>query len=241
VHQILFSRQGAVEPTGYARKATQSVQTTFVDHAYRLWNLDDATRFIEQHCSRDVAYAFDTLVPYAYKADVFKLCLLKISGGWVVDIGVRMLRDPLEAIAEQEPDFVLFRSTGVWDPPWNCSLALVYARPDHPVFDTALDWIVEHCRSRYYGHTPLMPTMSAFGRAVAHHQIHENTRVGTVVDVRWRPYKRAFDLKPTGLVAARKPAQAGAGDISGIGVAGSNNYYQLWRDRQIYGESSEPR
>jgi hypothetical protein len=42
-------------------------------------------------------------------------------------------------------------------------------------------------------------------------------------------------------VAARKPAQAGAGDISGIGVAGSNNYYQLWRDRQIYGESSEPR
>ncbi len=237
VHQILFSASTPTELTGYARKAAGSVRSTFSDHEYRLWNLEDAAAFIEAQFPQDVATAFHTLVPFAYKADLFKFCLLKSLGGWVVDIGVRMLQSPLAApIVEQDPDFVLFRSTGVWDPPWNCSAALVYAKPGHVVFDTALGWVVENCQRRYYGHTPLMPTMSTFGRALAHHQVHENTRVGTVVNVRWRRYRRGFELRPIGLVAARKPRGIGAGDIGSIGVAGSNNYAQLWRDRRVYGE-----
>lgn len=237
VHQIVFSREGPVELQGYARKAAQSVKSTFADYEYRLWFLEDAERFIERHFSTDVLHAFRTLVPYAYKADLFKLCLLKVIGGWVVDIGVRMLRSPLaQEIIEQQPDFVLFRSTGSWDPPWNCSVAVVYARPGHPAFDTAIECIVEHCRTRYYGATPLMPTMSTFGRALALHQVHENVRIGTVVDVRWRSFKRGFALKPVGLVAARKPARIAAGDIGGLGVPGTNAYNRLWRDRQVYGE-----
>lgn len=240
VHQIVFSSAGAVELQGYSRKAARSVRSTFSDHEYRLWYLDDAAEFIEQHFSAEVVEAFDTLVPYAYKADVFKLCLLKVLGGWVVDIGVRMLKSPLApVIVEQQPEFVLFRSTGTWDPPWNCSMALVYARPGHAVFDTALDCIVEHCRTRYYGSTPLMPTMSPFGRALACHQVHENICVGNVVDVRLRSFKRGFALKPNGLVAARKPANVPAGDIRSIGVAGTNAYNQLWRARKVYGERDD--
>lgn len=239
VHQTVFSEAGAVELKGYARKAARSVRSAFPDHEYRLWYLDDAVALLEEHCSQEVIHAFHTLVPYAFKADLFKLCLLKIFGGWIVDIGVRMLKSPVRSpIVEQDPDLILFRSTGGWDPPWNCSLALAYAKPGHPAFDTALGWIADHCRSRYYGHTPLMPTMAPFGRALAHHQVHENTRIGLVVDVRRRSYQRGFELKPLGLVAARKPATAKVGDIASIGVAGTNNYAQLWRARQVYGEGN---
>ena len=238
VHQIVFSDAGAVELEGYARKATESVRSTYADHEYRIWHLADAAAFIEEHLSDEVLWSFRTLVPYAYKADLFKLCLLKVLGGWIVDVGVRMLKNPVvEPIVEQDPDFILFRSTGGWDPPWNCSVALMYAKRGHRAFDTALDWIVEHCRTRYYGHTPLMPTMSPFGRALAHHEVHENTRIGTVVNApRWRRYPRAYELPPLGLVAARKPSRAKAGDIGSIGVAGTNNYAALWRARRVYGE-----
>jgi hypothetical protein len=241
VHQVVFSHAGAVELKGYARTATRSVKFIYVDHEYRIWYLADARAFIGEHFPKEILWAFDTLVPYAFKADLFKLCLLKVLGGWVVDVGVRMLRSPVVTpIVEQDPDFVLFRSTGAWDPPWNCSVAFAYAKPGHRAFDTALGWIVDHCRTRYYGHTPLMPTMSTFGRALAHHQVHENTCIGTVVDVaRWRPYRRAFQLPPLGLVAARKPPSAAAGDISSIGVSGTNNYAQLWRAKQVYGEAAD--
>lgn len=235
VHQILFSEANAVELTGYALKATRSVRSIFSDHEYRLWYLNDAVAFLKQHFPQEVTWAFDTLVPYAYKADLFKFCVLKVLGGWIVDAGVKMLKRPLHDNPEQpDPDFILFRSTGAWDPPWNCSMALIYAKPGHPVFDTAIEWVIENCRTRYYGHNPLMPTMATFGRSLAHHQVHENTLIGTVVDVRRRTYGRGFELKPIGIVAARKPRRAGAGQLGKLGFPGSNNYYQLWRAGQAY-------
>jgi mannosyltransferase OCH1-like enzyme len=241
VHQIFFSDAGSADLKGYARKATRSVRSTFRDHEYRLWYLDDATSFIRERFPDEVLWAFQTLVPYAYRADFFKYCLLRELGGWVADLGVRMLKSPVEmltAIKSESPRFVLFRSTGAWDPPWNCSVALLYAESGHPVFDTAIGYVIENCRRRYYGHTPLAPTMSALGRSLAHHEVHEGARIGKIVSVSRRSYGRAFELWPGrhGLVAARKPKGINAGDISSIGVSGANDYAQLWRDREVYAE-----
>jgi len=240
VHQILFNDGGDAQLDGYALAATRSVRKIFSDHEYKLWLMDDAEQFIESHFDPSLLAAFRTLEPYSYKADLFKFCLLKQQGGWIVDLGVKMLKLPTSELAERpDPDFIVFRSSSGWDPLWNLSLALVYAKPGHPALDTAIDWVVEHCRTRYYGGTPLMPTMANFGRALTHHSVHENVLVGNVVDVRWRSYKRGFRLNPLGLVAARKPPSAKAGNLSNIGVSGTNNYVHLWRNRQVYGERED--
>lgn len=240
VHQVVFSDKGPVALTGYSQSAAQSVQSVFSDHHYRCWSLQDARQFIDTHFPPSVRETFETLVPFAYKADLFKYCLLKVLGGWYVDIGVTVLKNPLVYCRELEPgpEFVLFRATGPWDPPWACSVALIYAAPGHAVFDTAIEQVVTNCRQRRYGTNPVMPTMEPFGAAIAHHRIHATARVGNVVDVRWRSFRRAYELKPGEWVARRKPRRAKAGDISGIGVAGANNYVALWHERRIYGERS---
>jgi mannosyltransferase OCH1-like enzyme len=241
VHQIVFTDPGAHAPTGYAERAIRSVRDAFPGCEHRIWNLGEATEFISGHFDRDVARAFDRLAPYAYKADLFKYCLLHVVGGWYVDAGVTMLGSPLRApfaSSANPPGFVLFRSTGPDDAPWNCSVALLYAEPGHDVFTTAIAEVVDNCKNQRYGATPLSPTMSPFGRALAIHDVHQRVRLGAVVDVRRRSYDRAYELPPIGRVAARKPTSTGrstVGDVSYVGMHGTNNYYEMWIRREAFG------
>jgi len=196
----------------------------------------DAAALIDEHFGRKVLRAFECLRPYAYKADLFKYCLLYVHGGWYVDVGMRMLQEPMRApFAESStpPRLVVFRGTGLWDAPWGCSIALIYAAPGHEVFPTAIDEVVDNCRHQRYGANPLSVTMTAFGRAIAINNVRERIEVGLVVDAHGQPYERAHQIDPLGHVAARKP-RLHAGDMTGVGLEGTNNYAQMWEQRQVY-------
>ena len=242
VHQAAITAHDPPRLTGYSVEATRSVRETFPGSRYRLWGRADGERFIADHFPAEVLWAYRALRPFAYKGDLLKLCLLHVLGGWYVDVGVRMLRSPAPLFdGDDPPRFVLFRSTSLWDAPWNCSVALVYADAGSPVFTTAIDEVVANCRARRYGANPLSPTMSPFGRAVAHHRIESGVAVGAVVDVEGEDFNRGFEVRPLGLVAARKPAGVGVGDVAGIGLEGGNDYRQLWLERRVYGAERPPR
>jgi mannosyltransferase OCH1-like enzyme len=235
VHQIVFSDLPQVCLSGYAEMATKSVREAFPQCDYKLWRVTDASTFIADHYNDDVLDAFNRLKPYAYKADLFKYCILQTLGGWYIDAGVALIKSPAPLFGSQyNPDFVLFRSTGKWDAPWNCSLAFVYAEPGHPVFTTAINLVIHNCRNNFYGENPLSPTMSPFGRAIAAHNVYANTKIGLVVDVNAKNHRRGFLLPPLGVVGLRKPIKANVGDVEKIGIAGSNNYAEMWRQRIIY-------
>lgn len=240
VHQIALSDHDPPRIDGYVAEATASVRDAFPGARYRLWGRADGERFVADHFGPDVAWAFRCLLPYAYKADLLKLCLLHTYGGWYVDAGVRMLRSPLPLFDGATPRFVLFRSTGSWDMPWNCSLALLYAEAGHPVFTTAIDSIVANCRSRNLGVNPLSPTMSTFGRALAHHGDEHELAIGTVVDVDGEEYVRGFAIPPFGVIAARKPDRIAVGDLVAAGLEGGNNYDVMWKAGTVYGDEAPP-
>lgn len=239
VHQIVFQDAEAPPPQGYVAGAMESVRDTFSGCRYRCWSLPDATDFLATHYPAEVSETFHRLAPYSFKADLFKYCLLHTLGGWYVDAGVRMLASPAAVFTGEEPAprLVVFRSTGPWDATWNCSLALVYAQAGEAVFEQAISDVIRNCADRYYGETPLCPTMSCFGRSMAVLRVVAGVKIGEVVDVEGEAYRRAFHLDPLGLVAARKPKRFRVGSVKAGGIKGSNNYVELWRARRIYGES----
>jgi hypothetical protein len=241
VHQIAITDHDPPRLGGYSAEATRSVRQAFPGARYRLWGRADGEAFIDQHFTPEVAWAFRCLRPYAYKADLLKLCLLHAVGGWYVDVGVRILRSPAALFENRSaPSFVLFRSTGPMDLPWNCSLALLYGEAGSPVFTTAIDEIVDNCQTGRYGATPLSPTMSPFGRAVAGHRLEAGVRTGVVVDVAGQDFNRGFEVAPLGLVAARKPRGLPAGEVAAIGLEGGNDYLAMWRSRSVYGLERPP-
>ncbi|MCP5349277.1 MAG: hypothetical protein R3F41_07875 [Gammaproteobacteria bacterium] len=235
VHQVVFGDLPQAPVTGYAKVATASVRAAFPSCEYRCWNLTEAENFVAKHFNSAVRNAFQGLRPFAYKGDLFKYCLLYVVGGWYIDAGVRMLVSPESVFTDKNKlDFVLFRSTGLWDAPWNCSLAFLYAAPGSPVFLTAIKEVIRNYENRYYGTNPLCPTMTVFGRAVAIHNVNKNIKIGQVVDVKDKRYRRGFALPPLGLVGLRKPTHAVVGNVADIGIPGSNSYVELWKERNIY-------
>lgn len=232
-HQIVFNDSGKVTISGYAKGAAESVRSALDFCEHKIWGLNEADKFIRERFDSSTYAAFKCLKPYAYKADLFKYCLLYHLGGWYVDIGVHILR-PQAFKKITASKFVLFRGTDGWDATWSTSVAIVYAKPGSKVFLTALDEIVENCRKQKYGHNPLCPTMSAFGRALARHNVVSGIRVGMVVDVKEQEYKRAYRMKPLGLIAARKPSLAKVGSLKGLGIGGTNNYAEMWLNREVY-------
>jgi hypothetical protein len=235
VHQILFGDAGVPQQTTYLSSATDSVQQAFPSCEYTLWDLSRAEAFLRENFPPELLAAFQSLVPYAYKADLLKYCLMQRLGGWYVDAGVRMLQKPVEVLQDPDAlDLVVFRATGLWDAAWACSVALIYARPDHTVFKSTIAAVLENCRQQHYGINPLSPTMAPFGRALALHDVRENIAVGTVVDVQGESYARAYQLKPYGLLAARKPRGNPAGAAEQMGISGGNNYVELWESRGVY-------
>lgn len=67
-------------------KACQSWKYLNPSFAYKFWNDEDCRNLIKQNFSKDVLKVYDSLYAGAFKADIFRLCVLYTEGGIWADI-----------------------------------------------------------------------------------------------------------------------------------------------------------
>ena len=67
-------------------KACQSWKYLNPSFTYKFWNDEDCRNLIQQNFSKDVLKVYDSLYAGAFKADIFRLCVLYIEGGVWADI-----------------------------------------------------------------------------------------------------------------------------------------------------------
>jgi mannosyltransferase OCH1-like enzyme len=114
----------------------------------------DCRNFIQAYFPPDVLNAFDTLIPGAYKADLWRLCILYIYGGYYMDIKLKCING-FKLIELSETDhFVMDRpthSTHIYN-------ALMVSTARNPFFKACIGQIVQNVRLKYYGESQLSPT-----------------------------------------------------------------------------------
>jgi mannosyltransferase OCH1-like enzyme len=132
---------------------------------YRLFDDEECVHFIKKHFDEKVIYAFHRLKPGAYKADLWRYCVLYIHGGMYLDIKFECC-DGFKCIELMEKNhYVMDRQK---DPDTGSHFAekgkiLVYngcmvSRPKNPVLLKCIQKIVEHVEDEDYGFNPLYPT-----------------------------------------------------------------------------------
>ena len=67
-------------------KACQSWKYLNPSFTYKYWNDDDCRNLIKENFSKDVFKVYDRLYAGAFKADIFRLCVLYLEGGVWADI-----------------------------------------------------------------------------------------------------------------------------------------------------------
>ena len=119
-----------------------------------LFDDDDCIEFIDKYFHKDVLNAFNKLKPGAYKADLWRLCVLYINGGIYIDIKMSCVNGfKLIEIIDRE-HYVKDRSytnNKIYN-------SFLVCKKDNTFLLDCINQIVTNTKYNYYGKGPLDPT-----------------------------------------------------------------------------------
>ena len=236
VSQIYIS-DGNTALSPYLQQCVEAAKHCFPNFRHVLYDESSLKQFLIDNFDTEVVAAYDKLNPYAYKADLGRYCLLYAIGGWYFDVSVKPVAsisvpENIESIAFRDRQIVSATS-------WACCNAANYSKKGNPVFQTAIQKVIQNCKNEYYGVTPLCPTgPTVLGEAFALHGARPNRVFG---DYQYltpnHPNKNLAYVLPDGMIFALGNPDAGGG-LKKLGTTGTNNYGDMYFSRTVYKSQS---
>ena len=133
-------------------KSIQQIKNTNPGFKYYLYDDNDCREFIEKNFNDDVLNAYDRLIPGAYKADLWRYCILYKLGGIYLDI---------KYIPVNNFKFINLLETEHWtldNDKIGIYNALMVCNPNNELLLNAINQIVVNVKTKFYGHCFLEPT-----------------------------------------------------------------------------------
>lgn len=237
IHQILITDHPYAEgdiPSAM-KDNVDSIRKFHPDAEYKLWQGAELRAFIAENFESRIVEAYDTLAAYTAKADLGRYCLLYKLGGLYSDLSNRF-QQPIRALDNHE--LVCFRDVEPYDGAvWAITPTILYAKPNLEELKIAIDLLVDNVVNRHYGINPLCPTGPIlFGRALATANRVDNYAIGKMVALTGNQSNRnhIFMSPDNRWIAVRIQKEGGSPHL--LGLHGTNNYNELWRDRRYFGE-----
>jgi len=243
ISQIFLSDKEEELPR-FLSQATSSVSKNFADHIHKIYNNAELRDFIKSNYNSEVLWAYDSLRPFSYKSDLGRFCILYKKGGWYFDIAIKCV---LKYKVEKKLDMICFRDEQRHSrTSWAVGGGIIWSQPSNEILLSAIEGIVQNCKDKWYGRTPLCPTGPAlFGEAIAKNNRYKNIIFGDLVrpmvpftrknlPVLKRIIKSKFILPHNQVIALVKPAKGG--DLKSLGMLGSNNYNDFWHSKSVYND-----
>jgi mannosyltransferase OCH1-like enzyme len=117
-----------------------------------LYDDNDCRDFIKNNFSQIVLTTFDTLIPGAYKADLWRYCILYIYGGIYLDIKFKCTNGFKLIELIHDNHWVIDRDDyGIYN-------AFIVSKKGNPILLKAINSIVYNVKNRFYGKNSLCPT-----------------------------------------------------------------------------------
>jgi mannosyltransferase OCH1-like enzyme len=139
-------------------EAVRKIKDANPDFRHRLYDDADCRTFIKKNFPIEVLNAFDTLVPGAYKADLWRYCILYLYGGIYLDIKFQPVNGFRFDPKCDEEQFCYDHPNS--QPPIGVSVynAFMITRPGNTVMKQCIIDICKNCTLKLYHLNPLQPT-----------------------------------------------------------------------------------
>ena len=119
---------------------------------YKLYDDDDCRNFIKENFDTNVLNAFDCLKPGAYKADLWRYCILYKNGGIYLDIKYEAVNNfKFINLIEKEHWVLDLDKNGIYN-------ALMVCKSNNKILLQAINTVVSNVKNKFYGLSPLHPT-----------------------------------------------------------------------------------
>jgi mannosyltransferase OCH1-like enzyme len=133
-------------------KYTTLLKKNNPEFTYYLYDDNMCKTFIEMYFDQDTLDAYNTLIPGAYKADLWRYCILYVYGGIYLDIKYDCINTfRFIELTEKEHLVVDIDGNNIYN-------ALIVSLPKNDILLKCINQIVENVKSRYYGNSCVDPT-----------------------------------------------------------------------------------
>jgi mannosyltransferase OCH1-like enzyme len=131
------------------RKAVNTLKTQNSEFTHYLYDDNMCREFIKNNFNHDVLYAFDKLTPTAYKADLWRYCVLYIYGGIYLDIKYNCINNfKLINLTDRE---YWVRDRNINTGAHGIYQALLICLPNNEILFKSIYKIVENVKNNFYG------------------------------------------------------------------------------------------
>ncbi len=205
------------------KEAVDNIKKNNPKFEHHLFDDNDCRIFIKQNFSNEVLKAYDSLIPGAYKADLWRYCVLYIHGGIYMDIKFKCVNGfKLIELTEQN-HFVKDRQ-----PPLSIYNALLACQKNHPFLLMAINKIVENVENKFYGANPLYPTgPQMLGSIILKKKIKINIDMYHYINGGYIIYKNRF------IISTEYP-EYNLERSKTYKSLNTKRYDLLWNDKKIY-------
>jgi len=199
---------------------------------HKVWGRNEIEDIIKSNFDKDVYFAFKSLKPYCYKSDLARFCILFLYGGFYFDIHSKPASYfiPNEKLMAFRDDQRNSRTS------WAMQTSVLYSKdPGHKIFELTINKIVENVKTKKYGWSSLAPTGPIpFGESFVDYNNADNMLIGDFKQLtpEYSVKNYGFILPDGNIFAVFK--NFGSGDIN---LQGSNNYNDMWVERNVYDEN----
>jgi mannosyltransferase OCH1-like enzyme len=155
---------------------------------YNFYVYDDemSYNFIKNNFDNSIANVYNKLKPGAYKADLFRYCILYINGGVYLDIKFKLHVKLVNLISKYGEIYVkdVVVNLNVCETKNPCFNGFIVSKPYNSVFLDCINQIKLNYETKYYGSSMLSPTGPClFGSILESKKIKFNMKVLTYNNV----------------------------------------------------------
>ena len=267
LHQIFINDDNTLPDVlpSYMHDCTEQLKKVYPDSEYNLYSGEDVEKILTDNFDKEIIWAYNKLKPYACKCDLARACILYLYGGLYVDLSILFINqiDKLERwefFAFRDRNYASIRF-------WSVMNSIMYSKPKTKVLERVINRILNHCIHDYYGVVPVdVSATTVLGRSIVEEsQYVDNQDIATLgqlydmnqimklkcfaecqdvikINERFKDINAVFYQDNnkgvmSKLIAFYKPLEGG--NLKNLGFKKTNNYVQMWYNKQIY-NNSEP-
>jgi mannosyltransferase OCH1-like enzyme len=161
IHKVLINDTNTFLMDNNVKEAQKSWINLNKEYILKLWNYSDCRLYLINNFPKKIIETFDNIVPYAYKCDFFRFCLIYKEGGWYSDWKEVCLKlNLLNNLEKEKVSIICFD-----DKNHSAKTSHQYivngffgSSPNNPILRIAINTIIENVKNKYYGEDTLCPT-----------------------------------------------------------------------------------
>ena len=233
IPKIIY-KSGPGKPAEIVQKLFDKTLRKNIGFQLKYYDDKKCRKFIMENFPHDVVDAFDSLKPGAYKADLFRYCILYKNGGVWSDLTDDYLV-PLDEIIDFKNDELFLvddRPVGKYNMA-GIQISFMAAKPNNKLFHKCIRQIVKNTKNKIIGDTPFELTGPHLCRRKLNECLKDDPNFKHRIDYKFSKDGHYYENKKTGEKIG-KYKSIGKPKLDKLLNKDTKYYLDMWFKKDIY-------